>query len=225
LCQKDGDCCGGDPSSGLPGAGNGSCQLDASGKIGICINPMNGGNNACNPEGNVCHYLADQNYACSSSSARSDCCGPDTPKFTMCKLDGLGVPRCLGVGDCKAAGDACASAADCCNQAPCVPDATGALHCLPPPSGGGPNCVPSGGGCTINGDCCPGGICHRPAGSTVGSCSTGSGGTGGSTSTGGSTGTGGYPTCSEYGQLCKVDGDCCNQVPCTLGACVEPVVK
>ncbi|MEP7050338.1 MAG: hypothetical protein ABJB12_08305, partial [Pseudomonadota bacterium] len=228
LCKKDTDCCGGDAKSGLPGAGNGSCQLDASGKIGICINPMNGGSNACNPEGNVCHYLQDQNYSCSSSSARSDCCGPDTPKFTMCKLDGLGVPRCLGVGDCKAASDTCASTADCCDKAPCVPDATGKLHCLPPPDGGGPLCVPTNGACTINADCCPGGICNRLPGSTSGTCtvqppppnyggSGGTSGTGGSPSTGGA---GGYPTCSEYGQICAADSDCCNGVPCTGGACV-----
>jgi hypothetical protein len=231
LCKRDEDCCGGDATSGLPGAGNGSCQLDPSGKIGVCVNPMNGGGgNACNPEGNVCHYLADDNYTCSSSSARSDCCGPETPKFTMCKLDGLGVPRCLGVGECKAASETCASAADCCDKAPCVPDASGALHCLAPPDGGGPNCVPSDGACTINADCCPGGICNRPPGSTVGRCSLtptvdGTGGTGGSTGSGGGSygGSAGGGYCAQYGQLCAVDGDCCNDVPCTDGACVFTV--
>jgi hypothetical protein len=235
LCTKDTDCCGGDATSGLPGAGNGSCKLEAGAKIGICINPSNGGTNACNPEGNVCHYLQDQDYTCSSSAARSDCCGEETPKWTMCKLDGLGVPRCLGVGDCKVASETCASAADCCDKAPCVPDATGALRCLAPPTDG-PNCVPSDGACTINADCCPGGICNRPAGSTVGRCSVvapppnyGSGGAGGGYSgtagtpgtagTGGTAG-GGYTHCSEYGQLCTVDGDCCNGVPCSDGACV-----
>jgi len=213
----------------LPGAGNGSCELDPSGKIGVCRNPMNGGNNACNPEGNVCHYLADQNYTCSSSAARSDCCGPETPKFTMCKLDRLGVPRCLGVGECKMADETCASAADCCDKAPCVPDTDGKLRCLAPPDGGGPNCVPSDGACTINGDCCPGGVCNRSPGSTVGRCSLipttdGSGGAGGATGSGGSGGStggagSGYPACSQYGQLCAVDGDCCNGVPCTDGVC------
>ena len=225
LCLKDTDCCGGDDTSGLPGAGNGHCQIDASGKIGICTNPVNGGNNACNPEGNVCHYLADQGYACNSSSARSDCCGPETPKALMCKLDALGVPRCLGVGECHAGGDVCASAADCCDNAPCVPDASGALHCL---SGGA--CVPGGGSCTINGDCCPGGLCHRAPGSTVGSCTTsGDGGSGGSGSggsdSGGGPGTGGSPNgvCSEYGQICVTDGNCCNDVPCMNGICAVVV--
>jgi hypothetical protein len=244
LCKQDSDCCGGDPNSGLPGAGNGHCAIAAGAKIGICSNPVNGGNNACNPEGNVCHYLADQGYACNSSSARSDCCGPETPKSLMCKLDALGVPRCLGVGDCHARGDVCASAADCCDNVPCVPDGNGALRCLTDGA-----CVPSGGSCTINGDCCPGGLCHREPGSTVGSCTSsapppppaGSGGsgnagsssggssTGGSSSdagssTGGTAGTAGTPTaCSEYGQLCDTDGDCCNGIPCTNGICVVVV--
>ncbi|HTA89047.1 MAG TPA: hypothetical protein VK745_05715, partial [Polyangiaceae bacterium] len=225
LCRKDSDCCGGDPNSGLPGAGNGSCHLDASGKIGICTNPVNGGDTACDPEGNVCHYLADQNYACTSSSARSDCCGPLNPKAQMCQLDALGVPRCLGVGTCHAAGDVCASAADCCDNKPCVPDDMGALHCLTAA------CVPTGGSCTINGDCCPGGLCNRPPGSTVGSCATtgggGTGGTGsgGSPSTGGSSAGGSPGACAEYGQICTVASDCCNGVPCTSGICTEPVVK
>jgi hypothetical protein len=242
LCKQDTDCCGGDPDSGLPGAGNGSCHIEPGAKIGICSNPENGGNNACNPEGNVCHYLADAGYACTSSSARSNCCGPETPKALMCKLDALGVPRCLGVGECHEAGDVCASAADCCNNVPCVPDGKGALRCLDDV------CVPSGGSCTINGDCCPGGLCHREPGSTIGSCTSsgppptggaGSGSGGGSNggasngggsnggaSNGGSSGTAGTPpvtVCSQYGQICSEDGDCCNGVPCTSGICAVVV--
>jgi hypothetical protein len=230
LCLKDTDCCGGDATSGLPGAGNGKCQLDASGKIGVCTNPVNGGMNACNPEGNVCHYLEDPGYACTSSAARSDCCGPETPKALMCKLDALGVPRCLGIGTCHGGGEVCASAADCCDNAPCVPDGDGALHCL---TGGA--CVPGGGSCTINGDCCPGGLCHREPGSTVGSCTTsgsggsgaGGSGSGGNSSAGssGSSGNGGMPpsVCSEYGQICAEDGNCCNGVPCNNGICAVVV--
>jgi hypothetical protein len=237
LCKQDTDCCGGDPTSGLPGAGNGNCHIEPGAKIGICSNPENGGDNACNPEGNVCHYLADAEYACTSSSARSNCCGPETPKALMCKLDALGVPRCLGVGECHAAGDVCASAADCCNNVPCVPDDKGALRCLDDV------CVPSGGGCTINGDCCPGGLCHREPGSVVGSCtsytpppppsggaSSGGASSGGASSgganSGGSGGTAGappVPVCSLYGQICTEDGDCCNGIPCTSGICASVV--
>ena len=226
LCLRDTDCCGGDPASGLPGAGNGQCHLDPGSKIGICANPMNGGTNACNPEGNVCHDLADPNYACASSSARSDCCGPLNPKAQMCHLDALGVPRCQGIGMCHAVGDVCANAADCCNNVPCTPNATGALHC------NAAKCVPSGGACTINGDCCPGILCHRAPGTTVGSCTTttttgtSGSGAGGGSSTGGSSGTGGAPTaCAQYGQICAIDGDCCNSIPCTFGICTVPVVK
>lgn len=208
LCKSDLDCCGGDPNSGLPGAGNGKCQLDASGKIGLCINPSNGGGGACNPEGNVCHYLADASYTCSSSSARADCCGEENPKWKMCKLDALGVPRCMGSGECKATGESCALSANCCDNRPCVPDADGTRHCA------AEVCVPGGGSCTINADCCPGGLCNRAPGSTTGTCTTiptdGSGGAGG---------TGGGSTCAEYGQQCGVDGDCCNDVPCTGGIC------
>lgn len=232
LCTQDTDCCGGDATSGLPGAGNGRCQIEAGAKVGICTNPVNGGKNACNPEGNVCHYLADQGYACNSSSARSDCCGPETPKALMCKLDALGVPRCLGIGECHERGDVCASAADCCNHVPCVPDGKGALHCLDDGA-----CVPSGGSCTINGDCCPGGLCHREPGSTVGSCTSsgpppnGSGGAGsgggsssGGASTAGNGGSAGTPAvCAQYGQICGQDADCCNDVPCTAGICAVTV--
>ena len=49
----------------------------------------------------------------------------------------------------------------------------------------------------------------------------GSGANGGSGGNGGATGGvgGGYPTCSQYGQLCAVDGECCNGVPCNDGIC------
>ena len=234
LCKQDTDCCGGDATSGLPGAGNGRCQIEAGAKIGICSNPVNGGGGACNPEGNICHYKADEGYACNSSSARSDCCGPETPKALMCKLDALGVPRCLGIGDqCHERGDVCASAADCCDNVPCVPDATGALRCLDEGA-----CVPTSGSCTINGDCCPGGLCHREPGSSVGTCTSsapppvGSGGSGsggasnGGENNGGSSGSAGNPpvsVCSEYGQICSQNSDCCNGIPCTGGICAVVV--
>jgi hypothetical protein len=113
---------------------------------------------------------------------------------------------------------------DCCNSLPCVPDQNGVLRCLPP-NDGGPTCVPVGGTCTINGDCCPGSECIREPGSTQGICGTSTPpGTGGSPGTGGAggQGTGGTPPCSEYGQICSTRADCCNNVPCTLGMCVIP---
>jgi hypothetical protein len=179
LCRKDADCCGGDPNSGLPGAGNVTCVIDSGKTIGICRNPM-----SCSPEGNVCHYKADATYMCTVSSARDNCCDGMGAMSGACQLDDLGVPRCYAVGMCRAAGDTCASVADCCDNVPCVADSTGTLRCATIPSGQ-PKCIQSGGSCSINGDCCPGTTCIRAPGSTDGICSapSGSGGTGG---TGGS---------------------------------------
>jgi hypothetical protein len=184
LCRRDEDCCGGDEDSGLPGAGNVICEIEDGKSIGICRNPM-----SCNPQGNVCHK---QDYMCSISSARANCCGALGAMGDGCQLDALGVPRCNGMGtECRDAGETCASQADCCDALPCVPDMNGVLRCadIPP---GDPKCVMAGGGCSINGDCCPGTSCIRPPGSTVGVCSTdgGTGGTGGQPGTGGSAGSG-----------------------------------
>ena len=30
------------------------------------------------------------------------------------------------------------------------------------------------------------------------------------------------PVCSQYGQICTVDSDCCNAIPCTAGICRIP---
>ncbi|MFC1642821.1 hypothetical protein ACFL5O_09080, partial [Myxococcota bacterium] len=123
-------------------------------------------------------------------------------------------------------------------------------------------CVPSGGPCTINGDCCPGTQCIRLPGSTQGECgipetpgsdgsggmtgsagaaatggSAGGGGTiggtpgsagaavaGGSAGGGGTTGAGGSITlCSEFGQMCGEEVECCSAIPCTEGICYFPL--
>jgi hypothetical protein len=105
-----------------------------------------------------------------------------------------------------------------------VPDAQGNLRC------GGDQCQRSGDTCTINADCCPGSVCVRAPGSTIGTCGGDDppGGEGGAPSGGGggpSTGEGGNgntPGCSEYGQLCDGAADCCNSVPCTNGLCRYP---
>jgi hypothetical protein len=241
LCRKDTDCCGGTLDDTLPGYGNVHCDKEAGAEVGLCRSPMSGPGpgGACSPQGNVCHF---KDYACSVSEARANCCGGLGAKGGVCQLDPLGIPRCNGLGDeCRDAGETCASTDDCCNNIPCVPDANGQLRC------GSGTCQKSGDSCTINGDCCPGTICITLPGSTVGTCGgggggtggTGGGGTGGSGNGGSGTagnggtgganggtggnangGTGGTSTsCSEYGQICKVGGDCCNGVPCTLGVC------
>jgi hypothetical protein len=196
--------------------------------VGICRNPM-----GCSPEGNVCHY---KNYACAISSAPNDCCGAPG-NSGACQLDPLGVPRCHAIGACRKGGETCAFSVDCCNNVPCIPDATGQLRCLTVPDGG-PACVPQGGNCTITGDCCPGSTCIVPQGSTLGTCGvvTPPPSDGGVTppTDGGSAPDGGTPAdaappptdgpavCSQYGQICNSNPDCCNGIPCTGGICRIP---
>jgi hypothetical protein len=221
LCRRNEDCCGGTDDESLPGWGNVICEKEAGQDVGLCRNPSNGGSpgGACNPQGNVCHF---QNYSCSISSARANCCGGLGAKGGVCELDPLGIPRCNGLGEeCRQAGDSCASTADCCDDRPCVPDANGDLHC------GTGECQRSGNTCTINADCCPGSICIHAPGSIVGTCGGdpgdpgGSGGAGNGDGGAPSTGVGGADTgsCSEYGQLCDDSSDCCNAVPCSEGLC------
>jgi hypothetical protein len=199
LCRKNSDCCGA-AGTGLPGDGHVTCEIEPGKTLGICRNPM-----ACNPEGDVCHYMA---YSCGNSSARADCCGGLGAKGGVCKLDRLGVPRCYGVGACRQAGETCAFTGDCCNDTPCVPDASGTLHCA------ATTCVAEGGGCTISADCCRGSTCIVPTGSTKGTCGVispppgpgtggsggaGAGGTGGASGSGGA-GAGGYGGTDDGGQ-------------------------
>jgi hypothetical protein len=196
LCRQDSDCCGA-AGSGLPGDGNVTCQKEAGKAIGACRNPT-----GCNPQSNVCHY---QDYACSISSARNDCCGA-TGNSGVCQLDTLGVPRCNGLTACVPAGGICSSAMDCCDGVPCVPDPSGVLRCMVPPDAG-KVCVPPGGACTIDGDCCVGTTCIKEVGAAQGICGNVT-----------PPPDAGVP-CAEYGQLCTTDTDCCNQVSCYNGIC------
>ena len=210
LCREDRDCCGA-AGTDLPGSGNVICEKDPGRDVGVCRNPM-----GCSPQGNVCHF---QDYACSISSSRNNCCGA-TGNSGACQLDPLGVPRCNGLGEtCRAAGDSCASSADCCDGRPCVPDSAGQLHCS---TSEVPNaCITSGSGCTVDADCCTGVTCVRLPGSTQGMC--------GGAPPGGEVPPDGSPTlpptyaCALYGQQCTQGSDCCSGVPCTGGLCVTPV--
>jgi hypothetical protein len=219
LCREDTDCCGGNPTSGLPGAGNVVCDKENGAALGICRNPR-----SCSPQGNVCHF---KEYTCGGSSSRNNCCA-GVGNSGVCQLDPLGVPRCNGLGtDCRETGETCASADDCCNGSPCVADASGILRCAPGDDGG-PTCLQTGNSCTINADCCAGNVCIRPVGSTRGTCGavtppgTGGKASGGTTGTGGTTGAGGTPgLCAEYGQQCGTVA-CCNTnlgVACIGGIC------
>jgi hypothetical protein len=209
LCRKDTDCCGGDADAGLPGSGNVTCEIPTGYTIGLCRNPL-----SCNPEGNVCHYKGGpgSQYACTSSSARDDCCDFLGSK-SDCELDALGVPRChvVGLADggvpCRSNGQTCAFTGDCCNGSPCVPGPNGELVCF------STTCVPVTGPCTVNADCCTGNECIVPLGSTQGTCNPLVPPPGVDASVTNDAG----KTCSLYGQSCQTDADCCNGVSCTQG--------
>lgn len=173
LCHKDSDCCGGDPLSGLPGAGLVRCEPDPvyGGRIGTCGGPRASNcpdgtdscKNSCNPEGNVCHYTNTAICEGATTSQRNDCCACISGK-ECCKLDRTGIPRCNALEACVAVGGSCAFSGDCCEGLPCVPDAiTGRLTC-------GAKCVPMGGLCTTNADCCVGSLCQVSPGSLAGIC-------------------------------------------------------
>jgi hypothetical protein len=251
LCAKDSDCCGGEacgpPDAGIPGAGTVICEGATTTTPGICRSPQGGGPcqpQSCRPEGETCHF---KNGAatCGPSSASADNCCDYLGSKSDCEVDPLGVPRCRVIGSdgglaCRGAGQLCADSLDCCNGVPCVPDGAGNLvccsSCVPSDAGGKP-CVPVSGGCTTNGDCCNGGYCNVPPGSTQGTCNAvptvtppDSGVTtlpdGAVVAPDGAIiddaaalpdspiGSGGG-SCSLYGQGCAQASDCCNGVPCT----------
>ncbi len=178
LCTKDSDCCGGDSTSGLPGAGNVTCTIaeGSNPPLGVCRNPQ-----GCNPQGGVCGLKSGVTVAC--TNAREDCCDCLPPKAQCCKPDSIGVPRCYGgsTQDCPTGytgkepccihgGERCTFSAECCGGVPCVPGSDGILRCMFAPDGGGPICVPSGGACTTTGDCCAGMTCNIAPGSPSGIC-------------------------------------------------------
>jgi hypothetical protein len=173
LCRQDSDCCGGAVTSGLPGAGLVKCEPDPiyGERIGICGGPkasncpsgLDSCKNACNPEGNVCHYTGTAICEGATTSKRNDCCACISGK-DCCQLDPVGIPRCNALTACVPAGGNCSFSGECCDNLPCVPDpVTGQLTC-------GSTCVPLGGACTTNADCCTGMVCEVAPGELVGEC-------------------------------------------------------
>jgi hypothetical protein len=160
LCRKDSDCCGA-PGTGLPGEGNGSCQFQPGQDVGVCRLPK-----GCNPEGNVCGMAGE---SCGFSSARKDCCGAAGDP-TACQLDPLGVPRCRAIKECRKPAQTCSHISDCCDSLPCVPDPNGVLRCATLSADAGASCIPAGGPCTAQSDCCPDIECNIAIGSTQGMC-------------------------------------------------------
>jgi hypothetical protein len=228
ICRNDSDCCG---SEGMPG-GNGSitCSKSGSDPVGRCDNGQ-----ACNPAGAICKLWGE------SCSAADNCCaGNVNQHHDVCLQDSLGIPRCrTATTACSDAesyqGKACASSADCCGLA-CIPNAN-------PGDGGSPlicgsTCVPKGGACTNDSDCCPGLPCVALPGTWQGICGyvpandagTPDGANPDAEVPDGPAADGavlpdaevpdGPPPCSLYGQTCTVSADCCNGVPCTSGRCM-----
>ncbi|HZS39686.1 MAG TPA: hypothetical protein VFF06_22795 [Polyangia bacterium] len=213
LCQKNSDCCGGDPTviGNIPGAGLVVCTPDpAHPGVGICSDPVASNcpsgqscGNSCVPEGDTCHFK--NNGGCSVNSVRNDCCACISGK-DCCQLDHAGIPRCNAIATCVPTGGACADANDCCNLAPCVPDSMGHLHC-------GSMCVPAGGVCTTTADCCTGVTCIVPPGQLQGTCTVVNPPPppvdGGTPSTDMAQG-----TCALYNQACSAAVPCCSGVTC-----------
>lgn len=229
LCIEDKDCCGGDPSSGLPGAGNVTCQFAAnvSPPLGVCRNPQ-----GCNPEGGICGLKNSTGPAC--TNAREDCCDCQSPPWQCCKPDSIGVPRCYGGSTttcptgytgqepcCIEGGDVCTFSAECCGGVPCVPGVDGKLRCMNRPDGGGVVCVPSAGVCTSTSDCCAGLTCNITPGQPTGLCGTPPiqlpANDGGVPPAGdGSTDVPLTPgVCALAGQACSDTVLCCDEGPCS----------
>jgi hypothetical protein len=224
LCRKDSDCCGGDATSGLPGAGLVKCEPDPvyGGRIGSCGGPKAGNcpngvetcKNSCNPEGNICHYKDTSVCAGDTTSKRNDCCACISGK-ECCKLDSTGIPRCNALTACVPAGGNCSFSDECCNHLPCVPDAvTGKLTC-------GSTCVPQGRACTTNADCCIGTLCEVTPGALAGVCIIPTpppvvipdGGTV-EPDAAAALDVAPPPVCAYFGQGCSLTVTCCGGIPC-----------
>jgi len=184
------------------------CQLDS---FGV---PRCNGLGTCRKAGETC-------------SSEADCCDelPCVPNKTGELVCGSTV--------CVKSGGSCTIDGDCCPGSTCIrPIGSTVGTCSVPPG--------SGGGTGAGGTAGAGGVANsggaKNTGGVVGGGGTGAGGTGaggtgaggkasGGTTGGGGTaqgGSGGTP-CAAYGQICSVNSDCCNQVPCTSGKCVFPI--
>jgi hypothetical protein len=228
LCRTAADCCGLDPNALDAGDSTGVyCAKGPGDPVGYCTSP-----NGCRPLGDTCHF---QNYACSNSTKADDCCAIGGPSNKICALDPLGVPRCAS-GVCVGSGGSCTNSLDCCasDGGLCYAidggPAVGCSPCVPSPDGGSgfvcaaPNdagtfCRTNAQTCTVNADCCASLMCYVAPGSTVGSCMpistppppADAGVNDSSTPVD-------APTCALYGQSCTANSDCCNGVPCSIGA-------
>lgn len=225
LCRSSLDCCGGDPDSTIPGAGEAECRkVNPDDEIGRCKV------GACNPDGAICGSPEEGTAACSDSLSAPNgmkCCGTKQADWEgdaqdACVADSLLVPRCSTV-ECVEQGENCATSDDCCGGQPCVQDKDGHFVCHGSP---GETCSEEGGPCSASADCCVGSLCLLAPGQATGVCGSGtppteSEGTGGASSGGGgsdgagggSQGGGTQEPCAAYGQDCAAN-ECCSDVPC-----------
>jgi hypothetical protein len=252
LCRSAADCCGGNPDSSIPGAGQAEClKLSPDDIVGRC--KVTG----CNPHGAICGSPDAGTAACGGSLSAPNgqsCCGKNLlpAGVNPCSVDGLLIPRCDVLEGCVEPEGECATADDCCNGNPCVQHEDGAFRCFETTD----SCVESGGPCTATADCCVGSLCILSPGQATGVCGntdppppdgtgggnsgsggsdSGSGGGGsgtggnGSGTGGGSSGSGGSTStvCAAFGQDCESHSDCCNDIPCDVASntCRYPVVR
>jgi len=217
LCKKDSDCCGGDATAALPGSGLIKCEPDPTygSRIGTCGSPKasncpaNAPNckNACNPEGNVCHYKTTLVCGGNLTNLRNDCCDCISGK-ECCRPDVTGIPRCNALAACIPVGGRCAFSGECCDGHPCMPDpVTGSLTC-------GSSCVKAGGACTTNADCCTGIACIPVPGQVAGVCGTPTIPTDAGVPTTTDASQPDVPICAFYGQSCSTSVTCCSGIPC-----------
>ena len=208
LCRKNSDCCGGDISSGLPGAGLIACEPDPvyGSRIGTCGGPRASNcpsgastcKNACNPEGNVCHFKQTLVCAGDLTNVRNDCCDCISSK-ECCQPDATGIPRCNSLAACVPVGGNCSFSGECCGNEPCLPDpVTGKLTC-------GNVCANAGGACTTNRDCCTGMVCQATPGSIGGVCEVPTL----PSAPDAGVGIDAPPVCAYYGQACSLSLPCC----------------
>ena len=209
------DCCDGHKavckldSSGLPrcfGGGSASCPTGYTGKDSCCIPagdecqfkdqccggapcvPGQGGKLRCTVAnckavGTQCD--PQQNQCCSGT----DCRPTDTGIYGCQPPPSGGTPDAgtPDAGTCNVNGATCTNNSDCCSDRCLTESGT----CQAPLA-----CQPKGSVCTTTADCCSGYSCSIPAGSTSGTCQTG--------------------TCSGAGQACNGydPNECCTGLSC-----------
>jgi hypothetical protein len=145
------------------------CERDDRGRSWRCQNPP-----GCQPAGEMC-----------IAGATNNCCGG----HEYCRPTIAGVYRCWSPGwtDCLAGGELCHFGDECCSGV-CTVWPDGFYRC-------GSTCLPEGGGCTADGDCCAPDVCLDAV------C---------------------LPPdtpCVPLGGICSVNADCCTLL-CTDGRCI-----